>query len=250
MGRKGGSHHLKRMAAPSYWPIHRKEFKWVAKPKPGPHPLNRGLPLLLVVREKLGLVKTKREAKVMLSDKQVKVDGKTRCDGSFPVGLMDVVEIPAKNEAYRMLPAADGLILYKIKKGEMNYKLCKIINKNTVKKGDVQLNLHDGRNVLVKLKDPKRPGEDVYETSDTLKIKIPDGKVLKQIKFRKGVTAIVTEGKNAGKWGRITRIRRGKGGHPTIVRLEDAKGNKIQTTLSYTFPVGEEESLISLPEEG
>lgn len=249
MGKKGGTHHLKRMAAPSHWPIHRKESKWVVKPKPGPHPLNRCLPLLLVVREMLGLVKTRREAKIMLSGKQVKVDGKTRCDGGFPVGLMDVIEIPATNEAYRVLPAADGLILHKIKKRERNYKLCKIINKRTVKEGHVQLNLHDGRNVLVKLKNPKRSEGDVYETSDVLKIKIHDGKVLKHIKFRKGVTAIVTAGKNAGKRGRVIRIRRGKGAHPTIVRLEDTKGNKIQTILSYTFTVGEEESLISLPEE-
>lgn len=241
---------MKRMAAPFYWPIHRKKFKWVVKPKPGPHPLDRALPLLLVVREVLGLVKTRREAKIMLSGKEVKVDGKTRCDGGFPVGLMDVVEIPATNEAYRVLPATDGLILHKIKKRERNYKLCKIVNKRTVKGGSVQLNLHDGRNVLVKLKDPKRPEEDLYETSDVLKIKIPNGKVLEHIKFRKGVTAIVTAGKNAGKWGRITRIGRGKGGHPTIVKLEDIKGNKIQTTLSYIFPVGEEGSLISLPEEG
>ena len=250
MGKKGGSRHLKRMAAPSYWPIHTKEFKWVVKPRPGPHRLSRCLPLLLVLREVLGHVKTKREANVVLSSKQVKVDGKTRCDKGFPVGPMDVVEIPATSEAFRVLPAADGLVLHKIKKGEEKYKLCKIVGKKTVKRGHVQLSLHDGRNIPVKLNDPKSPQEDVFETSDVLKIRIPDGKVLEHIKFRKGVTAIVTAGKNVGKWGRVIGIRRGKGGHPTIARLEDTKGNKFQTTLGYTFAVGEEKSLISLPEEG
>jgi len=240
---------LKRMAAPHYWPIHRKERKWTIKPKPGPHPLDRCLPLLLVIREGLGLAKTRREGKIILSNKEVKVDGKIRCDEGFPVGLMDVIEIPATNRAYRVLPSTSGLTLHEIKKRERKFKLCKIVNKRTVRGGDIQLNLHDGRNVLIKLKDPKRPEEDVYKTSDVLKIRIPDGKVLKHIKFRKGIVAIVTAGKNAGKWGKIIGIRR-EGGAPVIVNLEDPDGNKIQTTIDYVFPVGEEGPLISLPEEG
>ncbi|MFX0075991.1 MAG: 30S ribosomal protein S4e, partial [Candidatus Hermodarchaeota archaeon] len=36
MTRKGGSKHLKRLPAPSSWPIHRKEFRWVVKPRSGP----------------------------------------------------------------------------------------------------------------------------------------------------------------------------------------------------------------------
>ena len=50
MTKKGGSKHLKRLPAPVNWPIHRKEFRWVVKSRPGPHPLDRSLPLLLVVR--------------------------------------------------------------------------------------------------------------------------------------------------------------------------------------------------------
>ena len=63
MGKKGGSLHLKREASPAFWPIHRKEFTWAVKPRPGPHSINRCIPLVLIVREILGLAKTRKEAK-------------------------------------------------------------------------------------------------------------------------------------------------------------------------------------------
>ncbi|MEM4476331.1 MAG: 30S ribosomal protein S4e, partial [Desulfurococcaceae archaeon] len=37
MGSMGGSKHLKALAAPAFWPILRKEYKWAVKPSPGPH---------------------------------------------------------------------------------------------------------------------------------------------------------------------------------------------------------------------
>ncbi|MHA1832356.1 MAG: 30S ribosomal protein S4e, partial [Candidatus Baldrarchaeia archaeon] len=51
MGKKGPKRHLKRLPAPRFWPIHKKEFKWTVRPSPGPHPMNRCLPLLLIVRD-------------------------------------------------------------------------------------------------------------------------------------------------------------------------------------------------------
>ncbi|MDK2383271.1 MAG: 30S ribosomal protein S4e, partial [Candidatus Korarchaeota archaeon] len=50
MGKMGGSRHLKRLAAPGYWPIAKREKVWVVKPRPGPHPMDQGFPLLVVVR--------------------------------------------------------------------------------------------------------------------------------------------------------------------------------------------------------
>lgn len=61
LGKKGGRRHLKRKPAPKTWPIHRKEQVWTIKPRPGPHPISRCLPLTLVVRDILGFAKTRKE---------------------------------------------------------------------------------------------------------------------------------------------------------------------------------------------
>lgn len=251
MGKKGGSRHLKRMPAPAHWAIHRKEFKWAVKPKPGPHPTDRCLPLLLVIRDMLGLARTRREAKIILSEGQTMVDGRVRREDAFPVGLMDVIEIPTINKAYRVLLVPHrGLALHAIEGKESEFKLCKILNKTSVKGGRIQLNLHDGRNILIEVKDPKHPKEDVYGSSDVLKVKIPDVEVLGHLKFDEGLSAIVTGGKNIGRRGKVVKIERKRGPYPTLVTLEDAKGDKFQTTLNYIFAVGEKKPWISLPEVG
>ena len=114
MGKKGGKKHLKRKPAPRFWPIHRKELLWTIKPKPGSHPISRCIPLMLIVREMLGFAKTRKEAKTIISQEKIKVDGKTQREERFPVGLMDVVSIPEIEKAYRAIPSGKGLILHQI----------------------------------------------------------------------------------------------------------------------------------------
>lgn len=167
MGKKGGARHLKRMPAPVFWPIHRKEFKWVVKPKPGPHPSTQALPLLLVVRDQMGLAKTRKEARAIIGKGHVEIDGKPRLEEKFPIGLMDILKIPSTNKTYRVIPTLKkGLTLHGTKAEESKFKLCRIENKTTIKGGRIQLNLHDGRNILIRVKDPRKPEEDAYSTFD------------------------------------------------------------------------------------
>jgi len=250
MGKKGGKRHMKRLSAPRYWPIHRKEERWTVRAKPGPHPKDDGLPTLLILREILGAVRTRKEAKLILSEGQFKVDGKVRRDQGFLVGLMDVVEIPSMKRAYRVLPVPKkGLGLHPIGDEEKGFKLCKIVDKATVDGGDIQLNLHDGRNLLVRVDDPREAEEDVYSTSDVLKLDLPDSKILEHIKFEEGAVAMVARGVNAGRVGKIVSVERGAGSNPAIVTLEE-DGLKIQTSLDSVFVLGKGESSISIPGVG
>ena len=76
------------------------------------------------------------------------VDGVVRTDPRFPVGLMDIVEIPDMEKIYRILPKwKKGLVPQEVSKKESSFKLCRIENKTTIKNGNIQLNLHDGRNI-------------------------------------------------------------------------------------------------------
>ncbi|MBC7130748.1 30S ribosomal protein S4e [Candidatus Bathyarchaeota archaeon] len=250
MGKKGGSQALKRKPAPRIWPIHRKEFVWAVRPTPGPHSLKRCLPLTIVLRELLGVAKTRREAKIIASQGKVYVDGKVRRDDSFPVGLMDVISLPDLDKNFRVLPSKKGLILHPISKEEANFKLCRIENKTTVKGGHIQLNLHDGSNILIRVDDSRNPQEDVYNTFDTVKLSLPERQISDHIVMQEGVFAIITGGKNQGKFGKIVEIEKaeGKKRKDFLVTIEDANGNRYQTILDFVFAIGADQPLISLPE--
>jgi len=250
LGRKGGSTTLKRKPAPKIWPIHRKEFVWTVKPTPGPHSLEKCLPLTIVLREILGFAKTRKEAKIIASQGKVYVDGRVRREDKFPVGLMDVVSFPEIDKHFRVLPSHKGLILHPISKEETTFKLCRIEDKTIVKNGHIQLNLHDGSNVLIKVADPKNPQEDVYQTFDTVQLSLPDRQIIGHIKIKEKDFVLITGGKNMGKYGRIMEIEEAKGKKrkDAIVTIEDEKGNRYQTVLEFVFAIGEEQPLISLPE--
>lgn len=250
MGRKGGKKHLKRKPAPKHWPIPRKRFVWAVKPKPGPHPISRCLPLTLILRDILGLAQTRREAKKIISQGKVLVDGRIRREDLYPAGLMDVITISEAEKNFRILPSPKGLTLHPIDKNEATFKLCRIENKTTVSGGHIQLNLHDGSNILIKVADPKNPEEDVYETLGTLKVSIPNREIMEYFKPKEGAPAIITAGKNMGKYGKIMEIEKvpGKKRRNLLVTLETKNGEQIQTILDYVFVIGDKEPCISLSE--
>lgn len=249
MGKKGGRRHLKRKPAPEFWPIHRKEAVWTIKPNPGPHPIFQGIPLTLVLRDILGVAKTRGEAKTIIHEEKIMVDGKVQREELFPTGLMDVVAIPDVEKWYRVLPHEKGLFFHPVSKDEATFKLCRIENKTVLKDGNVQLNLHDGRNVFIKVKDPNKHEEDVFGTLDTVKISLPSQEILGHMKLVEGAPALITGGKNAGKHGKIVAIeQKSKQKRKSLVTVEDERGNRFQTTVDYVFVIGDTKSHISLPE--
>jgi len=249
MGKMGGSKHLKREATPTFWPIHRKKYVWALKPSPGPHPIERCIPLGIIVRDFLGFAKTMREAKKIISQGKILVDGKVRRDEHFPVGLMDVISIPEINTYYRVIPCEKGLTLHEIDSEEAGYKICRIENKTTVDGGHIQLNLHDGRNILIRTEDPSNPAGNIYVTLDTLRIGLPNQEILEHLRLDLGMMAIIVDGENIGKYGLIKAIeeRSGQKRRRSLVTIEDSRGLTYQTILDYIFVVGDKVPRISLP---
>jgi small subunit ribosomal protein S4e len=249
LGKKGKTARLKRKPAPRFWPIHRKELPWIVKPSSGPHSLQNCLPLTLVLRDILGVAQTRREAKMILTQGKVQVDGKVRRKDDFPVGLMDVISISDMNKYYRVMPSHKGLVLNPISKEEANFKLVRVEDKTTVKNG-MQIALHDGSNMLVKVADPKNPKEVTYDTFDVLKITYPEKQVALSLKTKEGNLAVITGGKNIGKQGKIVEIEKteAKKRRQALVVVEDAQGVRYQTILDFIFSIGEAEPLIGLPE--
>ena len=250
MGKKGKTARMKRKPAPRFWPIHRKEMPWIVKPSPGAHSQNNCLSLALVLRDILGIAQTRKEGKLILAQSKVLVDGKVVQKDDFPVGLMDVISMPDAGKYYRVLPSNKGLVVSPISKEEANFKLVRVEDKNTAKKG-VQISLHDGSNLFIKVADAKHPEEVTYSTFDILKMQFPEKQVVQSLKTKEGNLAIITGGKNIGKQGKIVEIEKteSKKRRQALVVIEDTSGVRYQTILDFIFSIGEAESLIGIPEE-
>jgi small subunit ribosomal protein S4e len=163
---------------------------------------------------------------------------------------MDLMTIPDAEATYRVLSHEKGFILHPVGKDEATFRLCRIENKKIVNNGHVQLNLHDGTNKLIKVADPKDPHEDVYETLDVVKVAIPSGEIIGQMKLAKDAIALIIGGQNRGIHGKIVDMEEvpGKKRRSLLATIEDARGRRFQTILDFVFVAGDGGQSISLPE--
>ncbi len=238
MAKKGGNKKLKRLAAPKTWKISRKSAKWIIKPVPGPHSAEMSIPLGVLLRDILGLAKTAREAKYILKNGKVKVDGKVRKSLKFPVGFMDVVSIPTLDKYYRMIYDKLGrLTPLEISRNEASKKLVKVIKKTAVKGGKIQLNLHDDRNILTDNGDIK--------TGDSLVISVPNQSVGDILKMKEGNIAYVTGGQHIGELAQIVKIVPGTITRPPQILLKRGD-EEFLTKKDYVFVVGGENPVLKI----
>lgn len=233
------SKHLKRLAAPRTLRMHRKEKKLAIRSSPGPHPLEKAIPLGLLVRDYLKLCDTYHEAKRIISSGNVLVDGVKRKNYKYPCGLMDVVSIPTIQKNFRILFDRKGkLVLVPISESDAAWKLCRIENKTILRGKKVQLNLHDGRNKLVET--------DEYKTGDVLKIAFADKKISEAYKFEKGTIALVIGGSHIGEVASIEELQIVPSSKPNLAILKSDK--EFSTIANHVFLIGKTKPAITLPE--
>lgn len=233
------SKHMKRLNAPKVLKIHRKEKVFTIRTSPGAYALKQSIPLGLIVRDYLKLTDTLKETKSVLSNGEITVDGKKVKNHKYSCGVMDVISIPALKKDFRILFNRQGkLTLVPIKSDAAKWKLCRIENKTIVKGKQLQLNLHDGRNKIVK--------KDEYKTGDVLKINFKDQKIDDIFKFEKGVVSMVIGGSHIGEVANITDIQITVSSKSNLTKM---KGTTDFTTLQkYVFPIGKNKPMIELPE--
>lgn len=237
MGKKGGRNKLKRLAAPRGWDIPRKAKTFVFKPLPATHAVSASYPLGVLVRDLAAMASTSKEVKFTVRTGKILVDGRKRSSPAFPVGLFDVVKIPAEGVAFRLVPTPKGLALSRVGEAEADRKLCRVRSKVKAKDGHIQYGLHDGRSVLddsVKLS----PG-------DALLLEVPSQKVLDQVKLTRGSVGLVLSGERAGQLGKIQEVKAG-----TITRERTVKmalpGGEAELPSRLVFPVGTDRPVITV----
>ena len=233
------SKHLKRLNAPRALRLHRKEETWAIRSSPGPQPLDKSIPLGMVIRDYLELCDTYREAKRIISTGEVLVDGVKRKNIKFPCGLMDVISIPKLKKDFRVLFDQKGkLTLVPISTKDAEWKLCRIEEKTIVKGKQIQLNLHDGRNKLIK--------KDEYKTGDVLKINFKDKKISDVYPFSKGNVSMIIGGSHIGQIANIEDVEIIPSSKPNLAKMKGT--NEFSTLTHYVFPIGKNKPVITLPE--
>ena len=196
-----GSKKLKRQMAPLFWGIRRKEKRFVVTVKPGPHKKNYSIPTAVLLRDKMKIVSTLREAKSVIYAGKITIDGVKRKSLHHGIGLMDVVELDGISDSYRLVPK-DGTILtpIKINADEKNKKIVKVTGKTSIKGGKTQIKFHDGRTLI---------SDELVDVNDSCVLQIPEQKILEVIKLEKNTKILITSGINAGKTGEIKEIKEG-----------------------------------------
>jgi small subunit ribosomal protein S4e len=231
MGKRGAPKHMKRIVVPTAVPIHdKKGSEWMIKAHPGPHPREMAIPLGVLLRDILKVARTGREVRRILTNRLVRVDGSVRVDEKFPVGLMDVVSFPESKKHYRLLLDSKGrLEPTEIKDAESASKTGKVVKKHTIKKGKINVTLHDGRNLVT---------DNHVKVGDSVVVSLPKAELKTHLKRDKGSKCLIVEGKHAGSIVSLKEIIQRKGGKPSEALVAKGKDEFI-TVANYLFVVEE-----------
>jgi len=228
MVRKSGSTKLKRQKAPRFWDVRRKDSQFILGPRPGPYSKSKCYPLGVILRDVLHLSSNSNETKNILNSGLIKIDGIIRRDPRFGVGIMDVIEITANHEAFRMIPKGSKLLV-PVKTKENKKKLLKITSKSSAKGGKIQYGFHDGKSLLQDNKEMK--------VGDVCLVSVPEMQIESHIKFENGCNVIVVQGENAGKIGRVEDIKEGLFALPKRVVLTFEE-KTVELPVELIMPVG------------
>ena len=207
--------------------IAKKKEVWLMKPSPGAHKTNDSIALAIVLRDMFGLAARSKEAIKLCKDGRVKVDGRVVKDPRFPIGFMDVVELPEISITYYM--DLDGLGRLTPKREGRNFKLLKVMGKTALRGGKQQLSLSDGRTLV---------SAEKCKVGDTLKMSIPEFKVVGQFPLKAGAKCVILSGKNAGTHCTLQSITPGTVGARAMASVKTDAGEEIKTVLHYMYAIG------------
>lgn len=180
--------HIKRISSPKIWPIPRKGTKYIVVP------LQKGLPLLIALRDMLKIAENKKEAKKIIHEKNVYINGRLVMNEKFALNLFDILRL--KDKFYRLTIENRRYALEEISEKESKTKIAKITNKRLYK-GKRQANLSDGRNYLV---------DNGFNVGDSAVISFEENKIVDFVPLKEKSRVFISTGKHIGKIGTIEKI--------------------------------------------
>jgi small subunit ribosomal protein S4e len=202
---------------------------FVLRPSPGKHNLKTTVSIGYVIRDLLHLADNKKEINYIIQNREIIVDKKIVKSKNMPVGFYDIIEIPKLKKYYKVTFKENGEIsLIEIKEEETKYKLCKIISKKLVKKGEIQLKTNDGRTILTT--------NNAYKTKATIKYDFEDNTIKEYIPLELKKEAFIVGGRHIGKKATIIEIKESRMNKPSLIRLK-TENEEIETTEKNVFVI-------------
>ncbi|MFB6308319.1 MAG: 30S ribosomal protein S4e [Haloarculaceae archaeon] len=243
------SNHQKRLSVPKSWPVERKTETFTVKADAGPHG-EAGVPLLIVLRDVLGYVDSRKEARYALNQDNVRINGKPISDEERPVGMFDILAFDEREEYYRVFPGEGGrLALTPIDEDAAQSKLGKIVAKQHVAGGEVQLGLHDGQTLLVQEDTDYEVGDSIVvgnedseasnDTSDASGDEPRAGEIVAHFEYEEGALVTAVDGEHAGEIGTIDEIQVTPGSADNNVIVEQEDGDGFETISEYVVVIDE-----------
>ena len=226
------SNHQKRLSVPKSWPVERKTETFTVKADAGPHG-EAGVPLLIVLRDVLGYVDSRKEARYALNQDNVLINGTVVSDEERPVGMFDILAFDEREEYYRVFPGEGGrLALTAIDEESAQSKLGKIVEKTTIAGGDTQLTLHDGETLVV---------EDAsdYSCSDSIVVANEGDEIVAHFAYEEGALVTAVEGTHAGDIGTVEEIQVTPGSSQNNVIVSQDDGDGFETIAEYVVVIDE-----------
>jgi len=223
--------HQKRLSVPKSWPVERKTETFTTAAGAGPHGKD-GVPLVILLRDVLGYVDSKKEARYALNQDTVLINGDAVSDESRPVGMFDIMAFTEREEYYRVFPDEGGrLSLTLIDEEAAGSKLGKIEDKQQVPGGETQLNLHDGQNLNV-------ANADEYSGGDSIVVDNDDSEVVAHFPYEEGALVTAVRGQHAGEIGEVETIQvtPGSGSNNVVVETDDGS---FETVEEYVVVIDE-----------
>lgn len=202
--------HLKRSEMPKQWPIPRKgKSRYVAVPS---HAMTKSITILYILRDILKIARTRKEAKKILNNKDVKINNKIRIDDCFPVQVLDTISLEKTKKYYKLEIMNKKFLLKEISEKEVEKKIIKIIGKKILKDKKTQMNLEDGTNILTKEK---------FNVGDSVILDTKKFKIQRIIPLKKGSKLEIVIGKHAGKKGELVGYENLTRGKNYKIKLEE-----------------------------
>ncbi|MDA4111142.1 MAG: 30S ribosomal protein S4e [Thaumarchaeota archaeon] len=239
MAKKSGSLKTKRSTTPAFWQISRKDKRFVVTTSPGPHPKSYSYPLLVVLRDVLKLTRTRREALSVLNAGKINVDGRVVKSEAFPVGLMDVIDLPEVGKSYRMVPHYGRLVPVEIDSKEKELKLCVVKSKKSVGGSKLSYGLHDGRVIYPEAEVDIKPG-------DACIIKVPSQEFQASFRLSKGNLALLIRGERSGEIASVEDVKAGTYSRGSIATVRFADGTSSELPTTVLLPIGKQAPEITL----
>ena len=242
--------HQKRLSVPNSWPVERKTQTFTVKADAGPHGED-GVPLLIVLRDVLGYVDSRKEARYAMNQDQILINGTPESDESRPVGMFDILAFTEREEYYRVFPGEGGrLALTAIDEDAAESKLGKIVGKQHVTGGDVQLTLHDGHTLLVDDASEYAPGDSIVignedseapgDASNASGDGPRAGEIVAHFEYEEGALVTAVDGQHAGEIGTIDEIQVTASSAPNNVLVEQDGGSEgFETIEEYVVVIDE-----------